>query len=416
MIRPETAHRESDVAEMENFILDLEDSEFFEDPYPAYRALRDHAPAYHDAASDLWLITRYADVERATTDYQTFSSCKGNVIIDSPMRVGKTLGSLDPPRHDELRSIIQRTLAPSRINPMLPQLRAKARERLGLLNDAGECDFIADFSRPLLFEAIGLLLGLDEKAAATSATLMAGLFRHDEGPMGGILPPERFTAIADFLRDQLAGREASPSEDLFSVLLEAKANGAPLSDQEIVANLSTVLLAGNASIGHFFPNVIHALWRFPDERRKLLADPSKIMATIDEAARWDTSTQSFARQVMRDTNVAGTTIPANSRAVIFYASANRDERVIPDPDAFNIDRPRVKHFGFGMGAHICAGVFVARAMLRTILEEALPVFAEYELDLANAARLKHVMVRGFVNLPMSWDRQSGIALRKAGAR
>lgn len=377
-------------------------SSFFDDPYPVYRELRQRAPAYRDEATGHWLITRYADVERATTDFETFSSCKGNAVVDSPMRVGKTLGSLDPPRHDELRRIIQRTLAPARVTSMVPALQSSTMQRLEALRGRASADFIADFSRPLMFEAIGRLLGLDEEAAATSATLMSGLFRGGDGPMGGVLPPERFMEIGAFLREQLAGREASPADDLFSVLLEAKDSGAPLGDDEIVANLSTVLLAGNASIGHFFPNIMHALWKFPDERRLLLADLGKINATIDEAARWDTSTQSFARQVTRPTDITGVTIPADSRAVVFYASANRDETVIDDPDRFSIDRRRVRHFGFGMGPHVCAGAFVARTMLKTIMEAALPFFGEFELDLTAAPRLRHIMVRGFVDLPISW--------------
>jgi cytochrome P450 len=378
---------------------------FFEDPYAVYRELRNRAPAYLDEASGLWLITRFADVERATTDYETFSSSRGNVTVDSPVRVGKTLGSMDPPRHDELRRIIQRTLAPARIATMVPAIKAETRARLDHLRDrGGSFDFVADFSRPLLFSATGKLLGLDDAAAVQSTELTAELFHHDDGPMGAVLPPTNFEEIVKFLGNQLASRQMSASDDLFSVLLEAKEAGAPLNDQEIVANLSTVLLAGNASIGHFFPNLIHALWLHPDERRKLIDDPSKILAAVEEAVRWDTSTQSFARHIMKDVEIEGVTIPADSRAVIFYASANRDERAIDDPDRFDIDRRRVKHFGFGAGAHHCAGAHASRVILKAILEEALVAFGEYELDPGTAQRVPHVMVRGFRNLPMSFGR------------
>jgi cytochrome P450 len=313
---------------------------------------------------------------------------------------------MDPPRHDELRRIIQRTLAPTRIATMVPAIKAETRARLDYLRDrGGSFDFVADFSRPLLFSATGKLLGLDDAAAAYSTELTSELFHHDDGPMGAVLPPTHFEDIIKFLGNQLASRQMSAGDDLFSVLLEAKEAGAPLNDQEIVANLSTVLLAGNASIGHFFPNLIHALWLHPDERRKLIDDPSKILAAIEEAVRWDTSTQSFARHIMKDVEIEGVTIPADSRAVIFYASANRDERAIDDPDRFDIDRRRIKHFGFGAGAHHCAGAHVSRVALKAILEEALDAFGEYELDLGAAKRVPHVMVRGFMNLPMSFARR-----------
>ena len=380
---------------LSNVSFDLFNDNFFDDPYPTYRMLRENAPAYFDTQSGMWLITRYADVDRATNDFEIFSSCRGNVTVDSPMRVGKTLGSLDPPRHDELRRVIQRALSPARMNAMVPIIREQTQKRLAELRGREVCDFVADVSKPLLFEGIGRLLGLDEAAAARSAELAAGLFRHNDGPMGAVLPPERFVEIAAFLREQLDGRQEMPGDDLFSVLLEAKRQGAPLNEDEIVANLSTVLLAGNASAGHLFPNIIHALWLHPDERRKVLDDPNRISAAIEESVRWDTSTQSFARQVMKDVNVGGVVIPRDSRAVIFYASANRDSEAIEQADRFDIDRQRVKHFGFGMGPHVCAGAFVARSMLKTIMEEIIPFFGAYELDVASANRARHVMVRGY---------------------
>lgn len=387
---------------MSGFTFDPANPAFVDDPYPFYRRLRDLAPAHQDPDSGLFFVTRYADVERASTDYATFSSARGNVVVDSPTRVGMTLGSTDPPRHDELRRVIQRSLSPSRTEASLPVLREATRRRLADLSEMRRCDLVGDIARPLLFGALGRLLGLDEAAAARATELTAGLFHQDDGMLGAILPPETFQAIAAFLTGELARRTASSSDDLFSVLLAAKQAGAPLGETEIVANLSTVLMAGNASIGHFFPNLVHALWRHPDQRRALRDDMGRIMAAIDEAVRWDTSTHCFARHVTHDVEVAGRTIPAGSRALLFYASANRDERVVPDPDRFDIGRRRMRHFGFGMGAHVCAGAAVARAMLRVILEEALPVLGDYELDVAAGQRVRHIMVRGFVHLPIAW--------------
>lgn len=386
---------------MAHLMLDLADPAFVDDPYPFYRRLRDEAPAYREPASGLWFVTRYADVERATSDYHTFSSARGNVVIDSPTRVGKTLGSMDPPRHDELRRVIQRSLGAGRIDATLPLIRKETRDRLAALSTRN-CDLIKDIAQPILFGALGRMLGLDRPAAERAAGLIDGLFHQDEGPLGAILQPEEFQAIARFLAEQLRERGTNAGDDLFSVLLKAKEEGAPLNDDEIVANLSTVLMAGSASIGHFFPNLLHALWLHPDQRRRVIDDPSRIPAAIDEAVRWDTSTQCFARHVARDTDVSGTIVPAGARALIFYASANRDERVIPEPDRFDIDRKRMRHFGFGMGPHICAGANAARAILRAILEEILPVLGDYTLDMAQARRAEHIMVRGFITLPIAW--------------
>jgi cytochrome P450 len=309
---------------------------------------------------------------------------------------------MDPPRHDELRRVIQRSLGTATIEAILPFVRAETVNRINAFADRRTCDFITDIAQPVLFGALGRMLGLDQDAADHAGKLIEGLFHQDEGPLGAILQPEEFRAIADFLTAMLHDRKAEPGEDLFSVLLEAKAKGAALGDEEIVANLSTVLMAGSASIGHFLPNLMHCLWRHPDQRRLVIEDPSRILAAIDEAVRWDTSTQCFARHVSTDVDVSGTTIPAGERALIFYASANRDERAIEDPDRFDIGRKRMRHFGFGMGPHVCAGANAARSMLRAMLEVMLPMLGDYVLHLPQARRAEHIMVRGFMNLPVSW--------------
>jgi cytochrome P450 len=209
-------------------------------------------------------------------------------------------------------------------------------------------------------------------------------------------------SVFALLAGQLERRRTERGSDLFSVLLEQREQGAPLSDDEILGNMSTVLLAGNASVGHYFSNLIYALWRHPDQRRLLLGDLGKLPAAIEEGVRWDTSTHAFARQTLSEAAFDGVTIPADRRVVVFYAAANRDERAIENPDRFDIDRPKSRHFGWGSGPHICLGAQTARAMLRTILTVLLPALGEYELDLARSERIAHVMVRGFYKLPIRW--------------
>jgi cytochrome P450 len=376
--------------------------DFIDDPYPTYRTLRDEAPAYFDEKAGCWLISRYNDVAAILADTATFSSAKGNAIVDSPLRVGKTLGSMDPPRHDELRRIVMRGVTPARIEAMLPPLRDHVRRVLGELADRRACDVVADIGRPVLYGALGRMLGLDDEGADKAAELSKSLFHAGSGPTGSPLTPDGFRAVFEFLGEQVSKRSTDRGDDIISVLLNAKDAGAPMFDQEIVANMTTVLLAGNASIGHYFTNLIYGLWRFPDERKRVRSDIAKVDDAVEEGVRWDTSTQCFARQTTRDVAIAGTAIPADSRLVVFYASANRDERVIPDPDRFDVGRAKVRHFGFGAGPHFCLGAQAARHMLRVILGEMLPVLGDYDLDMTSAQRVPHLMVRGFSKLPMRW--------------
>ena len=381
------------------FRFDPRDPAFVQDPYPTYRVMRDDHPAYRMEETGFWLVTRYEDVSRALGDPATFSSSRGNSTVDTPVRVGKTLGTIDPPRHDELRRIVLKAFAPARIEAVQPGVREHTRRQLAEFRRRGGGDLVADLGRPVLYGALGRMLGFDEEAAKRGSELMVGLFHPVDGPMGSPLPGSMAPDIRAFLDKELGKHKSARGDDLFSVLSTAREQGANLSEEEIVANMMTVLLAGSASVGHFFSNLMYALWLHPEVRKAVRADPGLIDAAVEEGVRWDTSTQCFARHLTADTTVAGTTIPAQSRVILFYGSANRDERSTADPDRFDIRRPRVRHFGWGSGPHFCFGAPTAKAMLRTILQEALPELGEYELDVASAVRVHHTMVRGFKSLP-----------------
>ncbi|MFO1115410.1 MAG: cytochrome P450 [Beijerinckiaceae bacterium] len=385
------------------FRFDPNDDAFVNDPYPTYKILRDNHPAFRDETSGFYVVTRNEDVANILQDFAAFSSSRGNALVDSPLRVGKTLGSMDPPRHDDLRRIVMKGFTPARIQSMLPEISDHVNRVFASVKDRGECEFMADISRPILYGALGRMLGLEGAAADKAAEQSREIFHIiPGGALGPASGPDLMKNVFDLLGEQLERRRHDRSDDLFSLLIEAQEKGSGMTDAEILGNMSTVLLAGNASVGHYFSNFIHALWLNPDQRRKLQSDMSKLDAAIEEGVRWDTSTQCFGRQTTRDVQVGGATIPADSRIVVCYGAANRDERVIPEPDRLDIDRPRVRHFGFGFGPHICLGAPTARAMLKTILAPLLPALGEYELDLSKSERVRHMMARGFYRLPISW--------------
>lgn len=376
------------------------DDDFFDNPYTIYEAFREHSPVFRDGGSGLWMAFSLSAVRKAAFDYQTFSSSRGNAIQDSPLRVGKTLGSMDPPRHDELRPVILRGFTAPRIAIAVDELMNDARARLRELEPGRRLDFVAEFSRPLLYAALGRMLGLQGSAALEASSILANLFHAGDGPLGAGLPPEDLPRLFEILKDQLHYRRKHPDDDLFSVMVETQASKTDLTDEIILGNMSTVLLAGNASIGHFFPNIIHALFLHPDQRRLIQNDLSLVPALLEETVRWDTSTQSFARQVMQQVELDGVTIPEGERIVLFYASANRDCGLAADAELFDVQRPKLQHFGFGAGVHHCLGAMSARRLLTPLLQELLPRLQDFHLDLQQSTRVRHVMVRGFKTLMM----------------
>lgn len=386
----------------DGFSQQLRSDAFYVDPYPTYRRLRDEAPFFHDPESGIWFVSRHEDVAHALTTPALYSSSAGNALQDSPLRVGRTLGSMDPPRHDELRAIMVRGFNPRRTAASKQPFEQAIARRLAELGAGRECDLVADITRPVILEALGRMLGLDEEASRRAVTLQGSVFHHTDGPLGAAMSPANFAAVFALLQEQLSRRRREPSDDLFSVLLQAQSDGLQVSDDEIVANLSTVLLAGAASIGHFAPNLLYALWAHPDQRRRLLDDPRLADSAIDEAVRWDTSTHAFARIALADISLHGLTAPRGARIGLLYASANRDERIIERPDDFDMDRGRVRHFGFGAGPHHCLGASTAREFCRILLAGLLPALGDYHLDISRSERVRHLMVRGFVSVPISW--------------
>jgi cytochrome P450 len=387
------------------FRFDPSSPEYLDDPYPTYKVLRDHHPAYHLAEHGLWLITRQADVQAALTNPAVWSSSRGNVPVDAAVRVGRTLGTLDPPRHDELRAVINKGVTPGRVRALLPEAREHARERAAAFARDRGGDVIGEFGRPILNRTLARLVGLDAQSAERGAQLVEAALDTTGAVIGSVGTPETSARIFNFLFEQVIQREDSVSatasaDDFLTVLIAARKRGAPLSNEEIAANMMTVLMAGSASVVHFFGNLMRALWLHPDQKKVVCADKGLIDAAIEEAVRWDTSTPCFARQVMSDVEVAGVRIPQGSRALVFLASANRDERAFDNPDTFDIYRKRARHLGFGAGPHQCLGSYTAWQVCRVLLEELLPRIGDFQIEARKAVRTRFIMFRGFKSLPI----------------
>lgn len=381
---------------------DPADPAFVSNPYPIYKRLRDERPAFYLEAHQLWLITRYDDVFKALTTPSLWSSSKGNVVVDSAVRVGRTLGTLDPPRHDELRKIISKGVSPARVKLLSIQARAYTNEAIKKIVLEKEFDVIGSFARPILNRSLASLVGLDERYADEVDRLIEAALDTSNAPIGPVGTPAAGAALFAFLMDRIEERSEplpTDTDDFLSVLIAARDSGAPLSNEEIAANMMTVLLAGSASVVHFFGNLLNTLYLHPDTRSSLLERPALLDSIIEETVRWDTSTQCFARQLTQDIKISDTTIPAGHRALLILGSANRDERAIERPDDFLPERKRTRHLGFGAGPHQCLGSMAAWQLCRVILEEALPLLGNYELDLPNAQRVRFIMFRGFKSLP-----------------
>ncbi|HKX77239.1 MAG TPA: cytochrome P450 [Novosphingobium sp.] len=391
----QTLHPPPGVVRAEPELYNPRDPATIDDPFPAFRRLRDEAPVYKLLREEIWVISRYADVEASMMDWRTFSSAKGNVIYEDPARIGRTLTTNDPPRHDQLRRLIGAGYTPGRVKAHEARVEQLVDELLARTDPRG-FDFVGEFAGPLTGKVIGSLIGVpEEELERLRVAVDESLVPTDEFPDGRGLGE-----VFAFMMDLVARRRLEPRDDMLSAFLAAEDNGVTMSDQDIAVTCGSILAAGFSSTAHTMSNILLGLFKAPDQQRLVLDDPSLIPNMIEEGLRYDVGTMSFGRQTTRDVELHGVTIPADSRVMLLLSSANRDERRFEDPDRFDLQRKEKRHISFNVGIHHCLGSSLARLEMRIAFEKLLARLGEFSLDLNNAVRVESLNFRGFRCLPV----------------
>lgn len=387
-----------------DFEFDPFDARFYDDPYPHYKVMRDHAPAYRRATREArvwphyWMISRAKDVNDALADWRTFSSARGTLIDTDISLIPPNMFNMDPPRHDELRAILARVLTPARVARLEPHVRKSARGLLAPLLDRGRCDASPDYAHLIptltMCELLDLPVADRDRFLAWNYATLAG---------SDFTSPAALAAYAEMGRywtDLVAERRAHRSDDLISQILHNQSEGKELSDEEIGGFCSLLHDASQNTTMNMIANAIISLARFPDQRRKLVDEPGRWPQALEEILRFVSPVQGLARSTTRDVVVGDATIPKGDQVLLLYGSANHDETVFPNPEALDLDRPAKSHWTFGHGIHFCLGNAVARLETRVALECLLEVAPEYRIDEAGIVRNQLVPTRGVPHAPI----------------
>jgi cytochrome P450 len=342
------------------------------DPYPFYTTLRRDHPVYYAEAASCWVLSRHADIAAAMHQPTVFSSTAGNVINDSPEKVGRTVGSVDPPRHTRLRALVNEAFNRKQVAGEADRIQAEITRLLQAVQVSREFDLVRDVTAPLSGAVMSTLLGMDGVDHGHFKRLLDITLYRD--PVTRERTPEGTQAQADLLALVAAGverRRAQPGTDLISTLLAAEIDGERLAPDEVVWMARAVLGAGFESTSSFLANGTLALLTHPAQQARL-ADPALLDTAIEEMLRYESPAQRFSRILTRDQVMHGTTMTAGTKVMMLYGSANRDERVFEDPARFDIGRTPGRHMGFGHGIHFCAGASLARLVGRSFFR-ALPL-------------------------------------------
>lgn len=376
---------------------------FQDDPYPYYRELRNRDPAHWSEDSDIWVLTRYSDVAAAFSNWRAWSSGqRGNLINDMPERIGRTLGTTDPPDHRFARSLVEQAFSRRTVDELGPRLEQRARELAERARDLGTFDLVSTISAPFNASVLGAMFGIPDADFMRLRRWLDDFFVREEAPAGGKSRQEEAMArLLEYLEALASERFSRPTGDLMGKMLAAEQGGLSLSRSQVVVTTMTFLTAGFESTNNLFTNLARALALHPAVFRRVRSSPELVPQTVEECLRWDSPAQGFVRCPTRDVSLYGKTIPEGAQVLLHIGSANRDERKFGKPDLFDIDRRDNRHLGFGQGIHFCIGAALARDMARAMMTALLEVSRDWDVDLGQAVRVTTPNFRGYSRLMVS---------------
>ncbi|MFN8051163.1 MAG: cytochrome P450 [Acidimicrobiales bacterium] len=345
--------------------------EVLDDPYPYYEWLRANAPAYHVADHDIWVISRYADVVAALRDPATFSSNQGNSYERRPVPM---LVGLDPPEHTRLRRVVSRHWTPRVISTLAPRIQRLVDELLDAALAKGDVDFVSDICEPLPITLIAEIMGIPDENFAQFREWSDATVAQMAGP-----PTEanelKIVEFAMYFLDLVSRRQATfdsgevdidDPNDMVGILFGRTPDGERLAPEEIVAMCVLLVVAGNETTTNLMANMgLEVLCRRPEIWDECVADPTLIASFVEEGLRFTSPVQGLFRNTITDVTIGGATIPADSKVLLCYASANRDTDQWPDAAEFRLDRypdplTTTDHVAFAQGIHHCLGAHLAR--------------------------------------------------------
>ncbi|TAN52294.1 MAG: cytochrome P450 [Methylococcaceae bacterium] len=399
--------------------IDLTSPAFIADPYPAYRQLRQTGGPLYPLMPGLWLVTRYAPADALLRDARFGKDYLSSVArrygpeqARHPLfaTVNRFMLLMNPPAHTRLRALVSKAFGIKQAGE-LRQLARRACDRL--IEDiypTGRADLVAAFAYPLPVAVIAALLNVPLHEALSFQPQSQALVKVFElAPLSAA----DLQAAADaaemfeaYFRPLLAERRRQPGQDLASLLLKAAEGEDRLSEDEIIANILLLFLAGHETTANMIGNALLALFQHPQQLALLRADWTLLPQAVNECLRYDSSVHLAARVALQDVVWEGVEVARGDTVYINLGAANRDPAVFSDAETFDILRPDAapKPLSFGGGVHYCLGARLARIELETALAALLQRLPELQPeDLTSLRRRPTNTVRGLESLWVTWQ-------------
>ena len=362
-------------------------------PYDTYARLRRENPVlWHPEAPPgrgFWLLTRYDDIRHVSRHPESFSSSRGfkaqddsyermGADIDAAMR--RIILAIDPPDHSAMRAVLMPFFTAGALKEMEDGIRERVRRILAPRKAGDTIDVVPDLAAELPIQVLCEVLGVDEKDHEKVLAWTYQMTGADD-PDFNITPARAagaFREVFEFGRRAIDQRRERPTGDLVSAVANARFKGELLDRDQVDGFFALMIGAGNETTRNAISGSIHALARFPEQKRILAQDPSVWPTAIEELLRYLSPVIHMRRTAVADTEISGQAVASGDKVVMLYGAANRDPDVFEAPDELDVHRSNARrHFSFGTGIHQCLGAMLARMELRIVLQEFLAKFPDY---------------------------------------
>ncbi|WP_407661872.1 cytochrome P450 [Mycolicibacterium chlorophenolicum] len=383
--------------------VDLADGNFYADgraAREAYAWMRANQPVFRDR-NGLAAATTYQAVLDAERNPELFSST-GGIRPDQPGM--PYMIDMDDPSHILRRKLVNSGFTRKRVMDKVPSIERLCDALIDGVCERGEADFVRDIAAPLPMAVIGDMLGVlpeeRDKLLEWSDDLVCGLSSTvDEQTIQKLM--DTFAAYTAFTMEVIADRRANPTDDLFSVLVNAEVEGQKMSDDEIVFETLLILIGGDETTRHTLSGGTEQVLRHQDQWQRLAADVELLPGAIEEMLRWTSPVKNMCRTLTADSEFHGTSLTAGEKIMLMFEAANFDESVFGDPQNFRIDRNPNSHLAFGFGTHFCLGNQLARLELKIMMTKVLTRLPDLRLADENMLPLRPAnFVSGLESMPV----------------
>jgi cytochrome P450 len=383
--------------------------EFYADPYPTYRALRENAPVKR-MPNGSYFLTRYDDLVGVYKNTKVFSSDKrkefapkyGTSLLYEHHTTSLVFN--DPPAHTRVRRLIMGALSPRAIAEMEGDLIALVDRLLAGLAAKGDVDLIDDYAAAIPIEVIGNLLGVPGEEREPLRRWSLAIL----GALEPVISAEAFArgnaAVSDFLKflEVLVARRrtkpGNPDRDVLTRLIQGEENGERLTEKELLHNCIFLLNAGHETTTNLIGNGLVALSENPHQKGRLIENPPLTKTAVEEILRFESSNQFGNRMTAERVEIGGVVMPEGTSVTLCIGAGNRDPRQFSDPEKFDVTRSPNRHLAFGTGAHQCAGMALARLEGAIAISRFLQRFPAYTLK-GSPVRGGRARFRGFLSVP-----------------